>query len=125
MSVTKSLLWLSTIGILLSSLMIPAASATDVPLVDGKLWQESTNNDKKSYLIGASNFISLEHAYQQKGGNPPTNKQSSVPDFFNGTEHVTLDHAIATIDDWYASHPSELNKPVLVVVWKTLVEPQL
>jgi len=112
-------------GILLSSLMIPAASATDIPLVDGKLWQESTIHDKKSYLIGASNFILLEHAYQNQRGNPPTNKQSSVDDFFNGTEHVTLDHAIATIDDWYASHPSELNKPVLVVLWETLVEPQL
>ena len=125
MSIRKSLLMLSAIGMLLSSLLIPAASASDVPLVDGTLWQQSTHGDKKSYLIGAANFISLEHAYQQKGDNPPTNKQSSVPDFHNGTAHVTLDHAIGVIDNWYKSHPAELNKPVLVVVWMTLVEPQL
>jgi len=113
------------IGLLLSSLILPAASATDVPIVDGKLWQASANSDKMSYLIGASNFISLEHAYQVKGGNPPTNKQSSVSDFYMGTEDVTLDKAIETIDDWYASHPGKLDQPVLVVIWLTLVEPNL
>ena len=125
MSLRKSLLFLPVIGVLLSSLILPVASAGDVPMVDGTLWQASVNSDKKSYLIGASNFISLEHAYQLKGGNPPTNKQSSVPDFYMSIEDVTLDKAIATIDDWYRSHPGKLDKPVLVVIWLTLVEPNL
>jgi len=94
-------------------------------MVDGKLWQESVNSDKMSYLIGASNFISLEHAYQLNGANPPTNKQSSIPDFYTNIEDVTLDKAIATIDDWYAAHPDKLDKPVLAVIWETLVEPNL
>ena len=68
---------------------------------------------------------SLEHVYQNESANPPTNKQSTVPDFFAGTADVTLDQAITTIDNWYASHPTELNNPVLVVIWLTLVEPNL
>lgn len=106
-------------------LMLSApASAEDVPLVAGKLWNQSSLTEKKSYLVGASNLISLEYTYQASSENPPTERQSTMPKFHAKTENVTLDQAIAAIDRWYQAHPDNMNQPVLAVVWLTLVEPK-
>ena len=101
------------------------AVADDVPLVDGNIWAKSSHVEKTSYIVGISNFISLEYAYQSKAKTPPTRDQSSVPDFFNKTDNVTLDEAIGTVDQWFKSHPDEMDKPVLDVIWTQLVEPNL
>lgn len=99
--------------------------ADDAPIVSGKLWGESSTVEKKSYLLGAGNFISLEYEYQSRAKTPPTPKQSSVPDFFLHTDHVTLDGAIQAVDDWYKNNPDKMATPVLTVLWDTLVEPNL
>ena len=112
--------------IAVSSVFLPATgSAEEVPIVEGNLWSQSSTTDKRSYLIGVSNFISLEYAYQSSAKTPPTPEQSSVPDFFNYTDDVTLDGAIAAVNDWYKNHPDETDTPVLTVLWRALVEPKL
>ena len=40
------------------------AVASDIPLVDGTHWMKSTDDVKKAYLVGVSNVIQLEVAYQ-------------------------------------------------------------
>ena len=99
--------------------------ADDVPIVAGMLWDKSSIVEKKSYLIGASNFISLEHEYQSRAKNPPTYEQSSVPDFFKHTDNVTLDSAIKAVDEWYKNNPDKKGTPVLTVLWDILVKPNL
>jgi len=101
------------------------AHADDVPIVDGKIWMESAPGDKRSFLIGVSNFIALEYAYQSSVKNPPSPRQSSVPDFYLRTENISLDQAIAGVDAWYADNPSRLDAPVLTVLWDVFVEPKL
>ena len=100
-------------------------AAEEVPLVDGKLWAKSSEVEKKSYIIGAGNFMSLEYAYQVKGEAPPTVDQSSVPAFYEHMENVTLDDVIQTADQWYQRHPDKLDTPVLGVLWLELVKPNL
>ncbi len=99
--------------------------ADDAPIVAGKLWGESSTVEKKSYLLGAGNFISLEYEYQSRTQQPPTPEQSSVPDFFKHTDQITLDQAIQAVDEWYQSNPGKMATPVLTVLWDTLVEPNL
>ncbi len=101
------------------------AIAEDVPLVDGKLWRISSKIEKKSFLIGASNLLSIEYTYQIKGKNPPTDKQSIIPRFYKNIDDVTLDQAIDKIDQWYQDNPDKLNEPVLAVIWLSMVEPNL
>lgn len=100
-------------------------AAEEVPIVDGTLWEQSSNVEKKSYLVGVSNFIVLEHAYQSKAEKPPTPFQSSVPDFFQHTDNVTLDGAIRAVDEWYEKNPRDMDTPVLTVLWRKFVEPKL
>ncbi len=101
------------------------AAADEVPIVAGKLWGESSAVEKRSYLIGFSNFVVLEHELQSKAEPPPTPLQSSVPDFYRYTDNVTLDDAIRAVDEWYQQHPDRLSTPVLTVLWEALVAPKL
>ena len=89
------------------------AIAEDVPLVDGKLWTESTQAEKKAFLVGISNLLNVEYAYQVRGINPPSNEQSIVPRLYEKIDDVTLDQAIRRVDQWYAKNPDKMNKPTL------------
>lgn len=99
--------------------------AEDVPLADGVLWKESTQFEKKAYLVGASNFMSIEYAYQQRNGKPPSDEQTTIRRFWDHTEGVSLDAAIAGIDKWYANNPDHFNRAVLDVIWVIWVAPNL
>jgi len=46
--------------------MTATSLAEDNPLVDGSLWQESSADDKRSYLIGVSNFLAIEYANRRR-----------------------------------------------------------
>jgi hypothetical protein len=59
--------------------MLGSAYAEDVPLIDGNIWAVSTEVEKESYLVGAGNFMTVEHVFQQQMDNPPTDEQSAVP----------------------------------------------
>ena len=123
-SVLKKNLIASAVFLNLAILSTPGV-AEEVPIVDGKLWGESSNVEKKAYLVGVSNFIVLEHAVQARSKKPPTPYQSAVPDFYQHTDDVTLDGAIQAVDDWYENNPGKTKTPVLTVLWKAFVAPKL
>ena len=122
---TRTLLPALLVVALVGTFRATPVPAEEVPIVDGVLWSQSSANDKRSYLIGVSNFLSLEYAYQSSAKPPPTPEQSSVPDFFNYTGDITLNQAITAVDAWYKTHPDETDTPVLTVLWRALVEPKL
>jgi hypothetical protein len=102
--------------------MLGSAFAEDVPLIDGNVWSESTDVEKESYLVGAANFMTVEHVFQQQMDDPPTDEQSAVPRYWDAIEDVTINDMVAVIDSWYTDNPDELETPVLVVIWNEYVE---
>ena len=71
--------------IVLSVTLTATSLADDIPLVDGKLWLESSIDDKHSYLIGISNFLAIEYAYQKESKQQVADGQSIVRRFFEDT----------------------------------------
>lgn len=116
---------MAALALVMLSSMASLVLADDIPIVNGKIWGESSASDKRAYLIGASNFIVLEHAYQSAAKPPVTPFQSSVPDFVKHTDNVTLDQAISGIDGWYTANPGSMDRPVLTVLWDLYVDPEL
>ena len=41
-----------------------------------------------------------------------------------GLKHTDLEEAIRVVDGWYRANPTQLNKPVLSVVWREIAKPQ-
>lgn len=113
------------VALLLATASTMPAQEEDVPLVDGTTWNASDEDVKAAYIIGISNFLSIEYAWQTHKGNPPSDDQTLVQDFWKHCEEITLDETIDTIDEYYKDHPDEMHKAVIDVVWAVYVKPNL
>ena len=100
-----------------------AAQAQEIPLVTGEHWTKSTEQSKKAYLVGLTNMLQVEVAYQ--AGNTLPESQTVVPRFAKGLKGNTLDGAIAKVDAWYAKNPGRMQQPVIETIWYELVVPGL
>lgn len=100
-----------------------AAQAQEIPLVTGEHWTKSTEQSKKAYLVGLTNMLQVEVAYQ--AGNTLPESQTVVPRFAKGLKGNTLDGAIAKVDAWYARNPGRMQQTVVETIWYELVVPGL
>ena len=95
----------------------------EVPLVDGTHWTKSAPEVKKAYLVGLSNAILVDVAYQ--ADNPKATMSDFSPKVAKGMKGQTLDTTLAAIDNWYAAHPDQLQRPVVETIWFEMVVPGL
>jgi len=100
------------------------AAAEDVDFVAGKMWKSSRRNVKRAYLVGISNLMSAEYAYQKETG-PPPDQQTTIRRLYEEIDDVTLDVAISRVDGWYEANPDKLDMTVLEVIWLDMVRPNL
>ena len=100
-----------------------AAQAQEIPLVTGEHWAKSTEQNKKAYLVGLTNMLQVEVAYQ--AGTTLPDSQTVVPRFAKGLKGHTLDGAIAKVDAWYAKNPGRMQQTVVETIWYELVVPGL
>jgi hypothetical protein len=100
------------------------AAAEDVPFVDGTMWKKSAPILKRTYLVGFSNLLSAEYAYQKAFG-PPPDRQTAIQRLYEEIDDVTLDGAIAKIDAWYGANPEQMDTTVVEVIWLQMVRPNL
>ena len=110
-------LWLA------ATLAAGTAQAQEVPMVTGHQWTQSTEQVKKVYLIGMTNLLQVETAYQ--AGNPPPDAQSVIPRLVKGLKGQTLDSVREGLDRWYAANPDRLQRPVIETMWFEVVVPGL
>jgi len=101
------------------------ARAQEIPIVTGEHWTKSSEEVKKAYLVGIANVIQIETAYY--ANNPPSEAQSFIPRAAKGLKGGG--HTLASVQDglnkWYASHPDQLQRPVIETIWFEMVVPGL
>jgi hypothetical protein len=105
--------------------LAPSLAVADVPFVDGTMWEASTRPEKVSYIVGLSDLLDAEYAFQQKSGNPPSTEQSFVGLLWENIDELSIDECIERIDRWYRNHPSEKDTVVIDVIWTDMVQPNL
>jgi len=99
------------------------ARAQEVPLVTGEHWTKSSEELKKAYLVGIANVVFLEMAYE--GANPASDAQSFLPRMVKGLKGHTLDTVREALNKWYATHPDQMQRPVIETIWFEMVVPGL
>ena len=102
---------------------VAQAQTQEIPLITGEHWTKSTEQNKKAYLVGMTNMLQVEIAYQ--AGNTLPDSQTVVPRFAKGLKGHTLDGAIAKVDAWYARNPGRMQQTVVETIWYELVVPGL
>ena len=117
------------VTVLLACALLPisalAQEADPVPFVDGDMWEASIREEKISYIVGLSNLLDAEYAFQKKSGNPPSDEQSFIRTLWENVDHLTLDECVDRIDRWYEDNPNDMDRVVLDVIWDDMVEPNL
>lgn len=104
---------------------VPATFAAQLTIVDGSLWKQSSPAERRAYLVGIGNTITIGNLYDQQKvpGQHATfmRRLATVIAEFP----VTLEAAEQRIDAWYNSHPNQLAKPVFAVLWLEFIKPHL
>jgi hypothetical protein len=118
---TRRLIDLVAALCLVASLAVPAAAQDGARVVaDGTRWLQSSPEERKAFIIGASNMMALESAYARKKGTPSPLAGTRAG---AALEHMTLDQITDRITRWYDANPSRRTMPVIGVLWMDIVEP--
>ncbi|MFO1417144.1 MAG: hypothetical protein U1E83_00600 [Methylotetracoccus sp.] len=94
-------------------------------LVDGSLWTRSSPGERRAYLIGIGNMITVGDLYDQKKVPQQSGTLSRRLADIARVHPVTLEGAEQRITRWYEAHPDQLAKPVLAVIWLDMIKPNL
>lgn len=99
----------------------------------GEIWVDTTESDKAAYLFGIDSAVTVEYfvnarqtAKAAKAGKKPVYTLSPFEKgWMEAFSNVSRAEIIKMVDEWYAAHPKDLQRPVLSVIWYELIEPRL
>lgn len=115
---------LCMLGVLMVSGTVSAQDNRNLPVVTGKHWVDSTEREKKAFLIGMGTIIEVEQEVQSK--NPSSEKaRSFIPTFVAGLSGYSITEIMNQVDSWYQANPDKLDRPVIEVIWSELVMPNV
>lgn len=108
----------------------PAGNPIDQ--LTGKIWQDSIASNKEAILFGidlgvAANYFADQKA-MEKHGKKSKNKAISQLSWFDrcwikAFTNISRKEAVTMVDNWYAAHPDQLDRPVMSVLWYEVVVP--
>ncbi len=96
--------------------------ASEIPVVRGANWVDSSHAEKKAFLLGMATVIAAEREMQEEGNY--SSCRSVVPVFVNAFKGYTLDDVLEELDGYFRSRPEELHRPVIEVLWYEMALPE-
>ena len=89
----------------------------DLVLATGEHWINASREQKVAYLFGIGNTLEIEQAMH--GNNPPEviRGNSIVPVMIGGLSHFTTTNVREMLDQWYETHPDQLKRPIIEVLY--------
>lgn len=127
------------IGIVISSIYVMAAErgsgkggvskelekSIGMPVLTGELWQKMEGDAKVAFLWGLWHTVAVEKYLMNKY--PDLNKENFSSKVIEGSEKsaLTMNQMVALIDEYYQTNPDDMKKPVIGVLWHTVVRPNI
>jgi hypothetical protein len=112
-------------GIILAGTSVSFAQTTTnhpAPDVDGKVWMNSSDSEKKAFLFGAGSALVLEYHIRDKHSEQPSRYVKGWVDALKDMSWTTLANKI---DDYYKNNPGKMERPVFDVIWHEVITPNL
>ena len=92
-------------------------------MADGNDWRNSSDTERRAYLVGVGNMLSAGYGYDAK--RLPAQENTFSRTVMRGAQGTTVPQAMERIDAWYRANPDKLDRPVLAVIWTEVVKPGL
>ncbi|MGA8056472.1 MAG: hypothetical protein WCA12_21865 [Burkholderiales bacterium] len=108
------------VGVLLAAAPFAASAQR---LADGNDWVKSSIEQKRAYLYGIANAVSVGYEYDAR--KVPTGQITFARRAEQGLTGVTMAEAVDRIDKWYQANPAQLDKAVIAVMWLDIAKPRL
>ena len=84
--------------------------------------EASSRLEKVSYIVGLSNLLDVECAFEQERGNRPSAEYSFTGLLWENIDDLTVDECFERIDRWYRNHPADKDPAVIAVTWVDMVQ---
>ena len=125
------------IGIVVSSIFVMAAergkeavnrelhASIGMPMLTGELWQKMTDDSKIAFIWGLFHTVAMEQYMMNKY--PDLKKENFSAKVTEGADKagLTINQTVALIDQYYLANPDHLDKPVVGVLWHSMVRPNI
>ena len=111
--------------------MNPAGNPVDQ--FTGEIWVNTTESDKAAYFFGIDSAVTVEYFVNAqmaeqatKAGKKPVYALSPFEKgWMEAFSNVSRSDIIKMVDEWYAAHPKDLQRPVMSVIWYEVITPRL
>lgn len=100
-------------AVLLAAAAAMPARAGDVPLVTGEHWTKAADAEKKAFLVGAANVISVEYELRKDDRRI---RPGMINALITKLQPMSLTDISKGVDDYYAAHPDQLSRAVVEVI---------
>lgn len=113
-----------TLAALAAAWLAVPVHAKELKPVTGREWTRATEREKKAFLYGLGTMIQLEHELARQQG-APDSRASLIPTFVRGLERTNLVGVMLFVDDYFARNPARMDRPVVDVIWRDMVLPEV
>lgn len=109
-------------------------SMSPVEQFTGKYWVETALTSKEAYLFGIESALEVEYYVDKKMAEAQASRGVKKPvstlspfekGWMQALDGVPRRDIVTTIDNWYAAHPDQLDRPVMSVIWHEVIQPRL
>ncbi len=100
-----------------------AAAVPEPELLTGESWQRMSADSKVAYILGLGNLVEYER--HQLVESPPAASKSFLPHLARGLSGISVNEVVSRVDAYYATHPDQLNRPVVDTIFQAIVLPRL
>lgn len=109
------------------------SKANPVDQLTGAVWQKTPDAEKLAFLFGVETAITVEYFVNGKLAEKAT-KEGKRPVYtlspfekawMKALKGVSRAEVAKMVDAWYAANPQRLDRPVMNVIWREIVEPRL
>lgn len=94
-----------------------------MPVLRGDVWKKMTTDEKVAFIWGAGHIINLEQEIMDK--HPEQKRDTFVTKASKTMSGMPINEVVAVIDKYYADHPADIDKPVIHVIWDTMIRPKI
>ena len=96
-----------------------------MPILGGDLWMKMTPDCKVAFVWGVWHVASIEHYLM--GKYPDLKRDNFSAKVIEGSSKtsMTMNDVVALIDKYYRTNPDQIEKPVIAVIWGSIVKPNI
>lgn len=104
---------------------IPQAVEREMPVLKGDQWLTMDENSKVAFVWGAGHVVTIEEVIMEKY--PDQQRDTFVTKIVEAASNspMTMSQIVAMVDKFYQDNPDKTNTPVMMVIWDTMVKPNI